>query len=73
VIPFVPIALVTSMLLAIIFAVVSLLLHLLFRYCFDFCALATVRGLSVVCAFSAPPRNHAVKLDVALVRAAHYF
>ena len=74
VMPFVPLAVVTSMLSAIIFAVVSPLLHLLFRYCFDFCALATVRGLCVVCAAcSAPPPNLAVKRDAALKRVAPYF
>ena len=72
--PFVPLALVTSMLSAIIFAVIAPLLHLLFRYCLGFWELATVRGLCVVCAAcSAPPSNLAVKRDVALKRAAPYF
>ena len=69
-----PLALVTSMFAAIIFAFIALLFHLLFRCCFGFWALATVRGLCVVCATClAPPPNLAVKRDVALVRAAPYF
>ncbi|AGX88416.1 hypothetical protein Cenrod_2357 [Candidatus Symbiobacter mobilis CR] len=39
------------------FALAAPLLHLLLKYCFDFCALATVRGLCVVCACSAPMPN----------------
>jgi hypothetical protein len=66
---FVPLTLVTSMLSAIIFAVIALLLR-----CFGFWALPTVRGLCVLCAAcSSPPPNLAVKRDVALVRAAPYF
>ena len=69
-----PLTLVTSMFVAIIFAVVAPLLHLLFRCCFDFGAQATIRGSCVVCAAcSAPPSNLAVKWDAALKRVAPYF
>ena len=72
--PFVPLALVTSAVVATYFVVAALCGRVLSMGCFGFYALATVRGLCVVCATcSAPPPNLAVKRDVALVRAAPYF
>ena len=80
--PFVPLALVTSMLLAIIFVVVAPLLHLLFRCYFDFCALAVGMRVwgrvpfmgYVACApFQYRRLTPAVKRGAALVRVAPYF
>jgi len=67
---FLPLALVTSAVAALFFAVVVLCLHLLTRCCFG---LGAVHGLRSVCAFLAPPPNPAVKRDAALVRVAPYF
>ena len=68
--PFLPLALVTSAVVAPYFVVAALCRRVLSRGCFGFCALATVRGLCVVCACSAPPPNTAVKRDAALKRVA---
>ncbi len=71
--PFVPLALITSAVVATYFVVAALCGRVLSRGCFDFYALATVRGSCIVCACSAPPPNLAVKRDVALKRVAPYF
>ena len=72
--PFLPLALVTSAVVATYFVVAAFCGRVLFRVCFGFYALAAVRGFCVVCATClAPPPNLAVKRDVALVRAAPYF